>query len=195
MLLGDFASAWRESDDIDARSRPDSNRFWDGKSLRGKHVIVRCLHGLGDTIQYIRYVPQLRRQVATLTIETQPALKLLIQESGLLERRLYSERPPREEYILTERGRDFRPVLWSLLAWGNRHFAPEGAEKYPKLQVAGVFKELEGKIVRWNILDNGTRIDGRDVKTVRPIVCEVGVLPRTHGSALFTRWFAQNRAR
>src|SRR6185312_12499267 len=47
-------------------------------------------------------------------------------ESGLLERRAYSERPPRHEYILTERGRDFRPVLWSMLAWGNRHFAPEG---------------------------------------------------------------------
>jgi polyribonucleotide nucleotidyltransferase len=69
------------------------------------------------------------------------------------------------------------------------HFSPQGAEsaKYPPLQVAGVFKELEGKIVRWNILDTGTRIDGRDVKTVRPIVCEVGVLPRTHGSALVTR--------
>jgi polyribonucleotide nucleotidyltransferase len=69
------------------------------------------------------------------------------------------------------------------------HFSPQGAEsaKYPPLQVAGVFKELEGKIVRWNILDTGTRIDGRDVKTVRPIVCEVCVLPRTHGSALFTR--------
>jgi DNA-binding HxlR family transcriptional regulator len=48
-------------------------------------------------------------------------------ESGLFERRLYSERPERHEYVLTERGRDFRPVLWSLLAWGNRHFAPEGA--------------------------------------------------------------------
>jgi DNA-binding HxlR family transcriptional regulator len=47
-------------------------------------------------------------------------------ESGLLERRRYSEHPPRDEYILTERGRDFRPVLWALLAWGNRHFAPEG---------------------------------------------------------------------
>jgi DNA-binding HxlR family transcriptional regulator len=47
-------------------------------------------------------------------------------ESGLLERRRYSERPPRDEYVLTERGRDFRPVLWSLLAWGNKHFAPEG---------------------------------------------------------------------
>src|SRR5499433_88331 len=68
------------------------------------------------------------------------------------------------------------------------HFFPEGAEpKYEKLRVADVFKELEAKIVRWNILDTGRRIDGRDVKTVRPIVCEVGVLPRTHGSALFTR--------
>jgi polyribonucleotide nucleotidyltransferase len=69
------------------------------------------------------------------------------------------------------------------------HFLPEGVEnpKHSKLQVAGVFKDLEAKIVRWNILDTGNRIDGRDVKTVRPIVCEVGVLPRTHGSALFTR--------
>jgi polyribonucleotide nucleotidyltransferase len=69
------------------------------------------------------------------------------------------------------------------------HFSPpDVAEpKYPAPQVASVFKDLEAKIVRWNILDNGTRIDGRDVKTVRPINCEVGVLPRTHGSALFTR--------
>lgn len=46
--------------------------------------------------------------------------------SGLLERRRYSERPARYEYVLTERGRDFRPVLLSLLTWGNKHFAPEG---------------------------------------------------------------------
>src|SRR3974390_4080 len=58
---------------------------------------------------------------------------------------------------------------------------------YPKTQVAAVFKELEAKIVRWNILDTGRRIDGRDVRTVRPIVSEVGILPRAHGSALFTR--------
>jgi DNA-binding HxlR family transcriptional regulator len=47
-------------------------------------------------------------------------------ESGLLERRRYSSRPARYEYVLTELGRDFRPVLLSLMAWGNRHFAPEG---------------------------------------------------------------------
>ncbi|MBV8289252.1 MAG: polyribonucleotide nucleotidyltransferase, partial [Hyphomicrobiales bacterium] len=69
------------------------------------------------------------------------------------------------------------------------HFCPEGAENspYPQQQVASVFKNIEAKIVRWNILDSGRRIDGRDVKTVRPIVSEVGVLPRVHGSALFTR--------
>lgn len=48
-------------------------------------------------------------------------------DAGLLQRRQYSERPPRYEYILTERGRDFRPVIVALFAWGNRHFAPEGA--------------------------------------------------------------------
>ncbi len=47
-------------------------------------------------------------------------------EAGLLERRRYSERPPRDEYVLTGRGRDFRPVLWALLTWGNKHFAPDG---------------------------------------------------------------------
>ncbi len=62
---------------------------------------------------------------------------------------------------------------------GEPRFAPE--------MVKATFKEVQAKIVRWAILDEGERIDGRDVKTVRPIVSEVGVLPRTHGSALFTR--------
>ena len=51
----------------------------------------------------------------------------------------------------------------------------------------GFFKDLEADIVRNAILDTGIRIDGRDTRTVRPIVAEVHVLPRAHGSALFTR--------
>ncbi|MEM8935971.1 MAG: polyribonucleotide nucleotidyltransferase [Pseudomonadota bacterium] len=51
----------------------------------------------------------------------------------------------------------------------------------------GILKSIEADIVRNSILDTGQRIDGRDTKTVRPIVAEAGVLPRTHGSALFTR--------
>ena len=53
--------------------------------------------------------------------------------------------------------------------------------------LSSVFKDLESEIVRGNILETGRRIDGRDTRTVRPIRAEVGVLPRTHGSALFTR--------
>ena len=51
----------------------------------------------------------------------------------------------------------------------------------------GLFHDLEADVVRKAILDTGLRIDGRDTRTVRPIVAEVGVLPRAHGSALFTR--------
>src|SRR2546426_2862299 len=47
-------------------------------------------------------------------------------DTGVLARRRYSERPPRDEYLLTARARDFRPILVALLAWGNKHFAPEG---------------------------------------------------------------------
>jgi polyribonucleotide nucleotidyltransferase len=53
--------------------------------------------------------------------------------------------------------------------------------------VKGCFKDLESEVVRGDILNTGRRIDGRDLTTVRPIVCETGLLPRTHGSALFTR--------
>ena len=54
-------------------------------------------------------------------------------------------------------------------------------------ELGEVFHNLQAKVVRWNVLDTKTRIDGRDLTTVRPIVAEVGILPRTHGSALFTR--------
>jgi polyribonucleotide nucleotidyltransferase len=53
--------------------------------------------------------------------------------------------------------------------------------------IAEVFKQLQADVVRGSILKTGKRIDGRDTSTVRPIVAEVGILPRTHGSSLFTR--------
>ena len=59
--------------------------------------------------------------------------------------------------------------------------APDSAE------VSGILFDLEAKIVRSQILEGEPRIDGRDTRTVRPITIRTGVLPRTHGSALFTR--------
>ena len=64
---------------------------------------------------------------------------------------------------------------------------PDGVTTFTKEQVGSQFKEAQAKVVRWMILDDSVRIDGRDLKTVRKIVVEAGILPRTHGSALFTR--------
>jgi polyribonucleotide nucleotidyltransferase len=68
--------------------------------------------------------------------------------------------------------------------FGKSEANPTGLDP---LKLIGVFKELEADIVRRSILETGKRIDGRSVDQVRPIVSEVGVLPRAHGSALFTR--------
>ena len=63
----------------------------------------------------------------------------------------------------------------------------EGDETYSDLDVSMILKKVEKKIVRTDVLKNKSRIDGRSLTDVRQISCEVGVLPRTHGSALFTR--------
>ncbi len=63
----------------------------------------------------------------------------------------------------------------------------EDNENYTELDVNYELKNLEKKIVRTDILKNKNRIDGRGLSDVRPIMCEVGILPRVHGSALFTR--------
>ena len=63
----------------------------------------------------------------------------------------------------------------------------EGEARFPAGQVAEAFKAAQATVVRHDILDTKRRIDGRDLTTVRPIASQVGLLPRTHGSALFTR--------
>jgi hypothetical protein len=74
MLLGDWERAWTESDRLRARNAPDAHRFWDGSGWRGRRVMLRCLHGFGDAIQFIRYAPLLRRDAASLTVECAPRL-------------------------------------------------------------------------------------------------------------------------
>jgi polyribonucleotide nucleotidyltransferase len=70
---------------------------------------------------------------------------------------------------------------------------PQGADDPARLAaVDAVFERLEKKIVRRRILDEGLRIDGRDTRTVRPIRIEPGILPRAHGSVLFTRGETQS---
>jgi hypothetical protein len=84
MLRGDFESAWRladrdqellRGDCMGAAILPRHNRpVWDGGTLDGRRILVRCYHGLGDTIHFIRYVPLLAKRVASVCVEAQPQL-------------------------------------------------------------------------------------------------------------------------
>jgi DNA-binding HxlR family transcriptional regulator len=81
---------------------------------------------LRDALQGLTRFDEFQKSLGIAPNMLTRRLNVLV-EAGILERRRYNERPPRDEYLPTERGRDFRPILLALLAWGNKHFAPEGA--------------------------------------------------------------------
>jgi polyribonucleotide nucleotidyltransferase len=116
--------------------------------------------------------------------------ELKTSETETLEKEIlaFIEKNLRAAYTIT-RKQDRYAAIEAARAKVLERFAPAGSTDpvHNPQHVASVFKKIEAKIVRWNILDTSKRIDGRDGKTVRPIVAEAGVLPRAHGSALFTR--------
>jgi DNA-binding HxlR family transcriptional regulator len=93
--------------------------------------------------------------------------------AGLLERRQYSDHPPRCEYLLTARGRDFHPILLALSAWGTRHFAPEGA-------AVQLLNRRTGALVEPVLVDRATgeRITGPDFSLVPGPGADDGVRQR-----------------
>ncbi|MFT3781094.1 MAG: hypothetical protein QM790_03695 [Nibricoccus sp.] len=87
MMRGDFASAW-EIADADLLARRDvpcwhwprhEQYVWNGSSLQGKRVLVRCYHGLGDTLQFVRYLPLLSGSAVEVTVWAQPVLLPLLR--------------------------------------------------------------------------------------------------------------------
>ena len=135
--------------------------------------------------------------------EFQPIIEAIISmaESAAKEPWDVAQTPPEHEAVaakVRDRSEDGLREAYKEADKTARHAAIEAVksevaagfeedEDATKDVVAGAFKKTEKDIVRGAILDTGQRIDGRDTKTVRPISCEVGVLPRAHGSALFTR--------
>src|SRR3982751_3841169 len=96
MRAGRFEEAWRVSDAVlRRRGRVESagvprheQRIWDGTPLAGRRVLVRCYHGLGDTIQFVRYLPQLGRIAREVTVWVQPELISLLAGTPNLGRLL-----------------------------------------------------------------------------------------------------------
>lgn len=74
MLRGDFTAAWAESCAIRAGGEFDANCLWRGEQIAGRRVMVRCLHGFGDAVQFFRYAPQLKVVAADVIWEVPPAL-------------------------------------------------------------------------------------------------------------------------
>ncbi len=91
MRRGDLAAAWRIADAVLAARDPatrDDPRLpyhlrwvWDGRPLAGRRVVVRCYHGLGDTLQFVRFLPALRAAAACVTLEVQPELFTLLERA------------------------------------------------------------------------------------------------------------------
>ena len=94
MRHGDFATAWKISDTILGIKRDQTNlprwfqSVWDGTSVVGKRVLVRCYHGLGDTIQFIRYAALLKTIAAEVMVWVQPSLIPLLQSVRGIDRLL-----------------------------------------------------------------------------------------------------------
>ena len=87
MRAGDFASAWQVSDEVLGRREGETCHHlprhfqwvWNGQPLDGKRVLIRCYHGLGDTIQFIRYAPLVRRVASRVAVWAQPELLPLLR--------------------------------------------------------------------------------------------------------------------
>ncbi len=74
MLLGEMELAWRESDAIRTRGVAHAHGLWDGSDPAGKRVVVRSLHGFGDAVQNLRFLPALQRLANSMTLEIAPEL-------------------------------------------------------------------------------------------------------------------------
>ena len=96
MDRGDFRTAWNLDEEV-RRSRDPGTRddprlpyhlrwVWDGRPFDGRHALVRCYHGLGDSLQFLRYLPALRQRVASLSLEIQPELLPLLAGSCGVDR-------------------------------------------------------------------------------------------------------------
>jgi len=150
MQLGHFEQAWQESDFITSTGAEDSNRFWDGRSWDGQRVMLRCLHGLGDTIQFIRYAPLLKKTCRSLTVQTHPQLLRLIENAPAIDQactwgpdHLENDSSWDMQMEITELPRAFRTTLATIPATTpylhvpreRRDWAASFCERSPKMRV------------------------------------------------------------
>jgi polyribonucleotide nucleotidyltransferase len=135
----------------------------------------------------INAIHELVREAGKPIWDWKPAAKneaLIANVVGIVGDDLRDAYQIRSKQARTQKIKDAYAKLWARL---GEEAAASGAAKPDENTVDAIMFDLEAKIVRGQILNGEPRIDGRDTRTVRPIAIRLGVLPRTHGSALFTR--------
>ena len=115
------------------------------------------------------------------TAKNDPLIASLLQSTGPALREAYQMRSKQA------RSNRIKEIYSSTLSTADADASANGKPPIDGNEISNILFDLESKIVRSQILDGEPRIDGRDTRTVRPIEIRLGVLPRTHGSALFTR--------
>ena len=144
--------------------------------------IVKALEvahkGIGELLDGVEELIAERRQPKMEWTKVEPPAALVERIKAIAEPRIA------EALNLPEKA-ERAQALAALKATVQEQLAAEFPENLK--DVSAVLEDIEYRTMREQVLSRGERVDGRDLDTVRPITCEVGVLPRTHGSALFTR--------
>lgn len=152
-----------------------------GKEVKDEDVVKGISYGY----ERLQEIIHLQRKLSS---HAKPKREIIIAD----EKELKSEVEKRIaeqmlEAINIESKAERKDKLVQLLDFLWEELAPDEEEESRRLQISNCFSDLERTLVRKRIKEEGKRIDGRGIDDIRPISCEISVLPRTHGSALFTR--------
>jgi len=138
----------------------------------------------------INLVIDLEKQLAFLVGKPKRRVSLAVTDTALAEQVAAAAETRIAEALRIAQKLERQAKLDEILAGVQSSMAPEDAEQQRK--IASIFHDLERKRMREIVLQEKKRADGRGPADIRPITCEVGLLPRTHGSALFTRGETQS---
>ncbi|MBI3621307.1 MAG: polyribonucleotide nucleotidyltransferase [Nitrospirae bacterium] len=138
----------------------------------------------------IHQVIDLEKQLAFLVGKPKRKVALAVTDTALAEKVTAAAETRIAEALRIAQKLDRQAKLDEILAGVQSSLAPEDAELQRK--IASIFHDLERRRMREIVLQDKKRADGRGPADIRPITCEVGLLPRTHGSALFTRGETQS---
>ena len=137
---------------------------------------------------YREFQPVIDAIVKLAELAAKPARDYQVPDNSALEKKMDKliGKDIAKAYTISDKQKRY-DALDAAKAKMKEKFVTEETSAGENQTISDVFKHLQANVVRGSILKTGKRIDGRDTKTVRDIVSEVGILPRTHGSALFTR--------